>query len=174
MRVRPGKTKQATPPAPQRRDPPPSNRPTEQRARQAEAVDNPDVDGVAFRPWWRVRTRLDGLLAAGLIEEAAWLAAGKFRDDAEAALMRLGPSTLARLGLARAPRELHARDLHRVKALERLRRVRDKLGPADYALIWWIAAEDRPWTEVGRRLACTERTAKKRAAAAIGRLAERA
>jgi hypothetical protein len=61
-------------PAPRMPPPPvlhqaPSNAPTAE-LRRRDDIEAPQVDGLAFRPGWRIQSRLDGLLADGLIRPA--------------------------------------------------------------------------------------------------------
>ncbi|HYM25288.1 MAG TPA: hypothetical protein VEU08_18855, partial [Vicinamibacterales bacterium] len=52
--------------------------------RQHHDVEAPRVDTRAFRQGWRVVTRLDGLLAAGLIAPGVWQAGAEYRAAWEA------------------------------------------------------------------------------------------
>jgi len=62
----------------------PTNRPTPERSRHAEAIDQPDINGRAFRLGWLVVTRLDAFLAGRLITRETYDAAVAFRRDFEA------------------------------------------------------------------------------------------
>ena len=61
--------------------PPPTTKPTDERAARAEAIEPPDVNGRAYRPWWRVETRLEGLCVDKLIDQAGYEAACRLRTD---------------------------------------------------------------------------------------------
>jgi len=150
----------------------PTARPTDERQRHAEAVIEPDVNGRAFRPWWAVRTRLDALLAGGLIDRDAHDRANRLRADCER-MARTGSSSMARFDMPRiAPRAGSVAETT-IDAAGRVARVRARMGAADFALVYVIAVDDLSWRELGRRMGCHDTTARQRAAKAIMRLAGR-
>jgi DNA-directed RNA polymerase specialized sigma24 family protein len=126
------------------------------------------MDGVAFRAWWTLSTRLDRLYADGLIAQAVYTAACRFRADCERVGALSSRSVLARLGEPAPGSGDRHRDLFaRVAAARRLRAVRARLGPQRYALVYWVTTEDLAWTELARRLGVSDGTARSRAAEAI-------
>ena len=146
-----------------------TTRPTDERARHADGIDLPDVNGTAFKPWWTVRTRLDALLTAKLIDLPEHQAMQRFRRDLDV-LNNLPASPLARAGSSRsAGREDHL--AHRLDAATRLHEVRKRVGSERYALLTAVA-EDASWSVLGRATGCRDVTAKGRAVAAIKVLAK--
>lgn len=161
-------------PAPDYAPPPPTSRPTPERRNQAARIDEPDVNGHSYRPGWRVETRLDLLLVAGKISPAAHEAACSLRHDAER-VGRIDAARIARLGEAAAIRgapDLHRTRITAVEATSRLRRARQRLGEAAYALVWHCVVLDQSWSEIGRRAGCHASTARNWCAEAIERLVE--
>lgn len=164
MRARP-----AGPPPPPR-PAPPTSKPTPERQRHAQGIEPPDLNGRAFRPGWLVATRLDALFTDKLIGQPAYAAALGFRRDYERLASALG-SAMGGIGLTRASHDDRAM-LSRLQATKRLRRIRDRIGAATYAVAVLVAVEDVSWTELARRLGCSDKTARHRGAEAIMRLAD--
>jgi hypothetical protein len=139
--------------------------------RQAEGLELPDMDGVAFRAWWTLATRLDRLSADGTITQAAYAAACRFRADRERVAVCSG-SRMDRFGerVAGDAGDRHGDMLDRVATTRRLRAARARIGAGRYALIYWVAVEDLSWCEMGRRLRVSDGKARRAAAKAIERL----
>lgn len=123
------------------------NAPSPDRLRHADAIDPPRVDAVAFRQGWRVRTRLDALLAAGRIDAGIWQAACAYRDAWERALTATvaGRSFGARGGGA----DPHTRLLAVAASVARLHAVETRIGQDAAALCYACVVEDRSWASIG-------------------------
>jgi hypothetical protein len=63
--------------------------------RQHGPVEPPKIDGTAFKPFWKARSRVDRLLADGAINAAEWAAAIDYRATVETAFGSLTRSRLA-------------------------------------------------------------------------------
>lgn len=144
-------------------------RPTPEYERHHD-TDVPRVDGRAFRPGWRVRSRLDRLLVDGWIAPGAWQAACDFRASWGAAFAA-GASPLAMLGRSGADRERAM--LARVTAATRIRALAAALGPGHIAILVCVVVDDLSWRDLGRRLRCHHETARDAAIDALGALAAR-
>lgn len=146
------------------------NAPSEHRVGHAEAIDAPRIDDRAFRQGWHVRTRLDGLFAAGEITAGEWQCAVEFRDAwAGVVDERQGDPGAPRVG--RAGRGHDAGMLARLDSAARLRLACAAIGGARFALCHACAVADLSWRALGRRLGCDDKTARKGAAIALRALA---
>jgi hypothetical protein len=152
----------------------PSSKPTVERQRHADGVTPPDVNGAAFRPWWRVETRFDALYRDGLIDEAERIAGEQLRRDWQHAAGSTA-SPLARAGQSATgtatPGAADAYALTRLAAAGRLRHVQARVGAPAFALLALVLVEDASWPTVGRALGCSHKTAKQHAVVALKRLA---
>jgi hypothetical protein len=123
--------------------------------RQHHDVEAPRVDTRAFRQGWRVVTRLDGLLAAGLIAPGVWQAAAEYRAawDALQRTSTGGGSSL---------RDGYGAGAGRAGALDRAACVRAAevaIGPRATTLCRACAVEDLSWRSLGLRLGVRDVTA---------------
>jgi hypothetical protein len=95
---------------------------------QHHAVTPPRVDSTAFRPGWRVATRLDALFERGLIEREAYEVARQWRRWAEATrplpAMRWNQKVDVTATIA-----ADASAVHRLATATRLRQAAEALGP---------------------------------------------
>ena len=164
-RNRPDRSRPPSPPLP-------SSRPNAERVAFAEAIEQPDINGRAFRPGWLVRSRLDGLLADGLIDRETYAAAQSVARDYRA-VSGAPSSPIARLGMSRVAGREDA-IASRIDAARRLRAVRARIGEGAYSLAVAVVAEDTSWRELGKRLGVRDVTAKSAAVEALGRLSETA
>ena len=105
-----------------------SNAPSADRLQQAETIDPPRVDRSSFRQGWRVRTRLDGLLADRSIGPGVWQAAVEYRD----AWARVSGDRSSALGAGRISggRDAHDRQIAVVDTLAELAVVERRIEPA--------------------------------------------
>jgi hypothetical protein len=124
------------------------NAPTAARLSHAEAIDAPRIDATAFRQGWRVRTRLDALLADGRIDATAWQSATEYRDG-WSRVHAIGGRSWGTRGAGADP---HARLLAVAATMERLLRVQATLGPDHAGLIYACVVEDRSWASIASRL----------------------
>jgi hypothetical protein len=138
--------------------------------RQHHEVDAPRVDTQAFRQGWRVRTRLDGMLAAGLISAAGWQAGADFRVKWERAYGQgIAPAT-GMMGVRASHGDRMAAG--RIDAVTWLRRAHDALGERQFWLIERCAVHDASWVSIAADLAIDDKRARALTAQALGALAE--
>jgi hypothetical protein len=121
-----------------------SNAPGAARLRHVEGVDAPRVDASTFRQGWRVRTRLDALLADGRIDAATWQAAVEYRDAWARVLQAVGGSPQG-FRVSGAGADVHYRLLGLLDTLTRLRAVEEALGSVAAPLCFRCVVEDRSW-----------------------------
>jgi hypothetical protein len=136
------------------------------------AIDPPDINGAAFRPWFRVRTRLDALHAACAIDDAEHASACAFREDWHRVAGSAG-SSLALDGIGvgiPASDRAHAYAIAGVAAAGRLRLIRARVGAAGFRLLELSLVDDTSWTAIGRAFGCTRDTARERTVQMIRRL----
>jgi hypothetical protein len=136
--------------------------------RRHHAVEAPRVDARAFRQGWRVSTRLDRLLAAGLIDGGVWQAAADYRAAWEAALELRSGIDAGRMTGNGGDRE--AAMLARMSHASRLRRVDGQLGLLASWLVFACVIEDQSWHRMGRRLGVRNTTAQSWTIAALRRM----
>jgi hypothetical protein len=112
-------------------------------------VDAPRIDERSFRQGWRIRTRLDQLLADNRITRGQWQAAVSFRDawDLARTTKRKAPSDAIRGSGAPG-----AAMIAKLDAAEMLRIVEVALGEFAVALIRCCAVDDLAWAAIGRQL----------------------
>lgn len=123
-----------------------SNAPSAARSRHAEEIEPPRVDDRAFRQGWRVRTRLDTLLASGRIDAAVWQCAVEYRDAWERILASQGGGVGSRVSGATDP---HRRFLATIATTSRLRAIETMLGRRMATLCYASVVEDRSWASIG-------------------------
>jgi hypothetical protein len=148
---------------------PTSNAPTA-IYRQHHEVSAPQIDAHAFRQAWRVASRLDGLLEAERIDREQWDAALTWRRWAE----MITPSRVQAWDV-RVDAQLMPNDagmLYRVQTTKKLRDVADALGAIRIKLLEWVVVRDLPWTEIGRFMRVSDKTARDRAVEALTALAD--
>lgn len=132
--------------------------------RQHNTVDDPRIDAGAFRPFWKVETRLDQLLAAGQISWATWAVANRFRTVFEAAHRGELAATWAanRIFIDKhcgTPRSASPGD-GQLQAIEQLTRIKKNLGTGCYLLVVAAAVIDQSWCVLDRQLGIDSKTAK--------------
>lgn len=113
-------------------------------------VEAPRLDATAFRAGWRISSRLDRLLADGLISAGTWQAAIEYRDDWSIAAG--GPSASLPFARISSRPDPHAVQLARIAAVKRLRRAEARIGGFAARLVFLCAVDDCPWAEIGRIL----------------------
>lgn len=129
--------------------------------RQHHAVEAPAIDERAFRPFWRVRTRLDQLLIDGAISFPVWRAGVSFRLLAEIVLSQQYPAKW--LGVDRGEQNRLGFDTSiagRIDAINRLGDLRRALGGFALDLLEAHAVDDLTWAELGRRYGVHGKTAR--------------
>ena len=117
-------------------------------------------------------SRLDSLYTGELIAGDAYDRACALRRDGER-VSRTGSSIMARFGVGAgrtAPAAFCPTEA-KLDAARRLTAVRARLSERDFAILLAVCVEDVSWPELGRRLHCSDKTAKRRATAALERLA---
>jgi hypothetical protein len=92
---------------------------------------------------------LDRLRADGLITQAAYAAAVRFRADCEHVAAVSG-SHLDRLGehVTCEAGDVDGQMLGRLAAMRRFRAARYRLGADRYALVYWVTVEDLSWQQL--------------------------
>jgi hypothetical protein len=149
----------------------PSNAPSIE-FRRHHRVEAPAVDQREYRPGWRIKSPLDGLLAAKLITPRQWRAAVAFRAAYERAMK--GAVQVGRWGAVyvdphcRQPRP--ERSEAELDATGLVRGAEAALG-ALYPLVVWLAVDGLTWRDFADRLDVDPRTARRWCAAAIAALA---
>jgi hypothetical protein len=133
-------------------------------------VQAPRIDGTAFRPGWRVATRLDSLLEAGRIDREAWDAAREWRRWAETIHPSRGQPWDVRVDVSAAPSD--AGMLSRVRVATKLRDAAEAIGPLRVKILEAVIVHDRSWVELGRAMKISDKTAAARAAEAVTALAD--
>lgn len=116
--------------------------------RRRHDVEPPRVDHRAFRQGWRVRTRLDQLLADGRITRAEWQAAAEYRETwaVARALAGIEPGMFRIAGGGSAD----AATIARLAAVTRLRVVEDRLGSLAARLLLACLVHDLAWAALAR------------------------
>lgn len=112
-------------------------------------VDEPRVDHRAFRQGWRIRTRLDQLLADDRITRGEWQAASAYRDawaSAREITRADEPGMISSPG-AGSP---DAAMIAKLDAVEKLRRVEDAIGPFAASLVRCCVVHDMTWAATAR------------------------
>lgn len=120
--------------------------------RQHHAVEAPAIDAVEFRPFFRVRPKLEQLLLDRAISIIEYRAGQRFRALAEIVLAGDWPNAQwldktrvnGRGGLDLAISR-------RVDALNRLDAIRRALGPVGFALLEAHLVDDLTWRAIGAR-----------------------
>jgi hypothetical protein len=138
--------------------------------KQHVALDAPQIDSRAFRPFWRVRTGLDALLLDGAISYIEWRAARLFRALCE----RVLSNTWRTQSFDRTAHSEFADALaitRRADAIGDLRRIRLAVGPVVFALLEAHVVNDEPWTRIARRFDVHRKTVRAWTIAAIKMLA---
>ena len=132
-------------------------------------VTAPRIDRSSFRQGWRVRTRLDGLLADRSIGPGVWQAAVEYRD----AWARVSGDRSSALGAGRISggRDAHDRQIAVVDTLAELAVVERRIGRLASALCFACAVNDLSWPEIGRRCGRGNHTARTWTAHALRALA---
>lgn len=145
-----------------------SNAPTADLGQHVEAIDPPRVDAVSFRQGWRVRTRLDALLASRRITSGHWQAAVEYRDAWGRVLAAGGSPGGYRVSGGTDPNH---RILGLLATVTRLREVHAAIG-ADFAtLCFACAVEDRSWASIAAACRRNPETERDRAVRALRALA---
>lgn len=137
-------------------------------------VDPPAIDAQQFRPAWRVRARLDKLLADDLISPQTWNAAFEYRATVERAFGGLLGSALDRIGTGRNSTRSGAgfeRSERQLAAVRRLASARKRLGRRTETLLFTFLIDDLCWSKLGARIGCDPKTSKTRVRVALKALA---
>ena len=146
-----------------------SNAPSADLGQHVEAIDPPRIDDRAFRQGWRVRTRLDALLAADRITSGQWQAAVEYRDAFSRVLADGGGSPG---GYRVSGGSGHDRLLGLLDTISRLRAVDGRIGAHLARLCHLCVVEDRSWAAIAAILdRCNPETARDRTVVALRSLA---
>lgn len=134
-------------------------------------VEPPRVDDVAFRQGWRVRSRLDQLLADRRINAGEWQAANDFRAAWTRALEISLVGDLRLVASGSRASNPHDRMLALVASVDRLEAVADRIGPHALGLVVACVVEDLPWAATAKYLARNPETVRDQTALAVQALA---
>jgi hypothetical protein len=113
------------------------------------ALDAPAIDDESFRPYWRVRTRLDQLLLDRAISVVVWRAAASFRSLGEIVLAEAWQTRW--LDQRASGFDYGMALARRADALDRLRDIRRDLGDFAFDLLEAHLVDNETWTALGRR-----------------------
>jgi hypothetical protein len=151
---------------------PPSSGPSPWRKQHGQ-VETPQIDGRAFRPYWRARSQLDKLASQGAITAREWRRADEFRRCYEHASGDIAASKADATFL-----DPHCRQRgrgepagSRLEAARKLARWRGELGEVAYSLVTMVAIEDACWAAIGRRFTVDPKTGRAWAITALQALA---
>jgi len=114
---------------------------------QHHAVEAPAIGEHSFRPFWRVRTRLDQLLIDGAISFPVWRAAALFRTLSEIVIADDWPATSMTFSEGGAL-GFDVSSIRRIDALNRLHAIRNCVGRTVFAMIERHVVEDQSWTQL--------------------------
>jgi hypothetical protein len=137
--------------------------------RQHHGLEPPAIDFGQWRPYWRVRTRLDRLLLDGAITPHEWRTAVRLRRIIEAARAAVLP--IHRLDGEPRGGVSGPALTRRVDAIARLDQVRAGLGVIALGLLEACLADDCSWRYLGDRLGIDPKTARAWTIAALRALA---
>jgi hypothetical protein len=126
---------------------------------QHHAVEPPAIDALAFRPYWRRRTRLDRLLVNGVITEHEWRAAQHFRGLVE--IIRAGDWPAKAFDRGAHVTGGSARGIERqFDALARLVVLRRELGTFAVDVLEAHIVDDESWVVLAARWCVHPKTAR--------------
>ena len=151
--------------------PPPDSTPLAY-LKQHTSLDAPVIDMASFRPFWRVRTKLDRLFADEAISWTEWRRAVEYRVLYESALGSLipvsRPDGTGRGAAYRAGLQPSERQLGAIRRLQELLRHLDR---PTAQLLEAVIVQDVKWCVLGQRLGVCPGTARRWAVAAVKLLA---
>lgn len=155
--------------------PPASSAPSAWRRQHGAGIEPPQIDGRAFRPYWRAGAPIDKLLRQNAIDAEEWRAADKFRRLFQAAHRgELRGGAFDRVYTdqhCRRPGQDGPTDA-RLAAIEKLVRIRERVGPVIFAIVVEVAVHDTCWAQLARELGGIDpKTARARGIEAIAVLA---
>jgi hypothetical protein len=137
------------------------------------SLEAPAIDMASFRPFWKVRTRIDRLHADELISWFEWRCATEFRNLYDTALgSQVKAGSLDGTGHGSGYRANLRPSDHQLMALRRLCDLRDRLDRETVRLLEAVIVDELSWCELGKRLRVRACTAKRKAIAAIHRLSQ--
>ena len=119
---------------------------------------------------WRVRTRLDRLLAEGRITASEWQAGDHYRSDYEHG--ELGAS-MSEPGMPRGGSGSGCPTASRLDAQRRLSLAREKMHPTQ-VIVLDMLVQDKPWLAIMRKVLCTKSHVIVIACSALTKLDQRA
>ncbi|HEY2533942.1 MAG TPA: hypothetical protein VGJ20_39480 [Xanthobacteraceae bacterium] len=138
--------------------------------RQHHAVEAPAIDALQFRPFWRVRSRLDQLLIDGAISVPEWRAGQVFRNLAERIISATWRSQW--VDRVHVPATNFDRGLAaRADAFKQLAAIHAAMGGFAVNLLEAHIVNDERWKDMGGRLGVHPRTARQWTIAAVRALA---
>jgi hypothetical protein len=132
-------------------------------------VEPPAIDGLSFRPYWRLVTRLDQLLLDRAISQPEWRAArmfGQYCAIVQASAWRTQ-------SLDRTPGSDPMDNVlvtRRIDARKRLQMIRAALSRQDYELLELCTVDDPSWVNLAARYRVHPKTVRAWTISAIGAL----
>jgi hypothetical protein len=138
--------------------------------RQHHVVEAPGIDEREFRPAWRVKTKLMLLVEFGRIDRRQLEAAAAFKGWCEA-IGHQRTSTWLGLRVDGGRWPDGPVTVRQLDCARRLHDASEALGAERARLLIWALVDDLPWTEIGKRLRLSTKTATCRAVEAIAALA---
>lgn len=141
--------------------------------RQHRSLDAPAIDMQAFRPFWKVKSRIDRLHADELISWFEWRCASDFQNLYDKALgSQVKASSLDGTGRGSGYRASLRPSDHQLMALRRLCDLRGRLDRETVRLLEAVIVDELSWCELGKRLRVRACTAKRKAIIALSRLGQ--
>ena len=125
----------------------------------------PVTNGTERREAWRIHTRVAALRKDGSLDDADHVACERFQRDWDIGIEGVSEGgSLERVDCAGG---ISGPADRQVDALSDLRAVQDAIGPTAMLLLEMAIAKDASWVETGRRIGCSDKTARQRATVAI-------
>jgi hypothetical protein len=128
----------------------------------------PRIDSREFRPGWRRKTRLMGLVETGKIGRDELEAGLQWRRWCETIGRQRTQAWIARINQSPMP-GIPAH--HELAAARSLQMASAAVGPLRTSLLLWCLVDDLSWCDIGRRLRVQRQTAVKRVIEALEALA---
>jgi hypothetical protein len=154
---------------------PPASGPSRWRRQHGAGIEPPQIDGRAFRPYWRAGAQIDKLADQGAITAEEWQAGDAFRrlyETAHRGELRGGAYDRVYVDQhCRPPGQAGPTEV-RLAAVENLGRIRATLGPVIFSIVVELAVHDTCWAQLARKLGGIDpKTARSRGIDAIAVLA---
>ncbi len=147
---------------------PPSNAPTPEY-RQHHNVEAPRIDGQAFQPAWRIRTRVAVLAERGAIGRSELEAASRWQRWVEVVSRVAVQSWERPVDCSHRPDDGVGDP--KLLAADNLKAAATALGQQRSYLLMWSVVGDEAWSQIARRLGVSDKTVVLRVIEALAALA---